>query len=419
MRLRGGARLTVGTGVVAVLILGSAGLASAECGDGTFDVETEECDYALAAVEQVCSEQCRVRCDTNVNDTATDHTCQHVSFGPFGAVAANAHPGIVNSVISQTHVHFTVTMAKDEADQTLASAVNLFPIKSSSFALYLGDPEPVTVLDSDGDEVPPSLEASITTCSAGLSRVQVHALDLDESYMIVFPAEGAAFRTLVLEELGEHARFHSFDSDGDGFGSPESVLLTWCKLGEDSLVQDDSDCDDTRASVFPGAVELCDGVDNDCDGEVEGSVCQDVTSTDVASTSSEGAAEQIDAQAPDDETRDAGASTRAEQMPAVDAGSAHSPLTSNVRDAGGQHEGSNDSVEASTAHAGHEPLDASATTSPARGAIAPGPDREGCGCTTVGARSRSDVWGAVGALVLLSCGLRRRVTGLRHRSVTS
>ena len=40
------------------------------------------------------------------------------------------------------------------------------------------------------------------------------------------------------------------DADGDGYGG-------------------DTDCDDASAAVHPGADELCDGVDNDCDGVVD------------------------------------------------------------------------------------------------------------------------------------------------------
>ena len=43
-----------------------------------------------------------------------------------------------------------------------------------------------------------------------------------------------------------------------------------------AIVCDDSDCDDTDASVYAGAPELCDGVDNDCDLAVdEGTECFD------------------------------------------------------------------------------------------------------------------------------------------------
>ena len=45
------------------------------------------------------------------------------------------------------------------------------------------------------------------------------------------------------------------DDDSDGF-----VECTW--VGDTSL--DGDDCDDTEAAVFPGALELCDGIANDC-----------------------------------------------------------------------------------------------------------------------------------------------------------
>ena len=57
------------------------------------------------------------------------------------------------------------------------------------------------------------------------------------------------------------------DSDGDGYGSPlVSAVACEAPTGH---VEDGTDCDDTSAAVMPGATELCDGIDNDCDGSID------------------------------------------------------------------------------------------------------------------------------------------------------
>jgi hypothetical protein len=57
------------------------------------------------------------------------------------------------------------------------------------------------------------------------------------------------------------------DADGDGWGDPSESVLA-CDLA-DGLSTNDADCDDSDASVYPEAPELCDGQDNDCDADVD------------------------------------------------------------------------------------------------------------------------------------------------------
>lgn len=57
------------------------------------------------------------------------------------------------------------------------------------------------------------------------------------------------------------------DEDQDGYGAGEESL-TGCTL-PDGYAATDDDCDDAAPDVHPGADELCDNRDNDCDQEVD------------------------------------------------------------------------------------------------------------------------------------------------------
>jgi hypothetical protein len=57
------------------------------------------------------------------------------------------------------------------------------------------------------------------------------------------------------------------DADADGFGAPGSSLAA-CDAPE-GYVADATDCDDASAIAFPGATEICDGTDDDCDGAID------------------------------------------------------------------------------------------------------------------------------------------------------
>jgi hypothetical protein len=53
---------------------------------------------------------------------------------------------------------------------------------------------------------------------------------------------------------------HAIDGDGDGY-SPGTCLASSALRGHD--------CDDSSAALHPGATELCDGLDNNCDGLID------------------------------------------------------------------------------------------------------------------------------------------------------
>ena len=65
------------------------------------------------------------------------------------------------------------------------------------------------------------------------------------------------------------------DSDSDGYGNA-AVVDVEC-YQPSGFVADDTDCDDTVSTTNPGADEYCDGVDNDCDGDIDEDSAVDAT----------------------------------------------------------------------------------------------------------------------------------------------
>ena len=57
------------------------------------------------------------------------------------------------------------------------------------------------------------------------------------------------------------------DTDGDGHGDP-TISLEAC-TAPSSYVSSFDDCDDTAPNTYLGASEVCDEIDNDCDGQID------------------------------------------------------------------------------------------------------------------------------------------------------
>ena len=64
-----------------------------------------------------------------------------------------------------------------------------------------------------------------------------------------------------------HPKTFYRDADNDGYGDPTDSIIVCTKPA--GYIANKRDCNDHNATVHPGAPELCDGIDNNCNGKVD------------------------------------------------------------------------------------------------------------------------------------------------------
>ncbi|TNE62866.1 MAG: T9SS type A sorting domain-containing protein [Bacteroidetes bacterium] len=124
--------------------------------------------------------------------------------------------------------------------------------------------------DSYGDAA-----TSLDTCSANLPAGYVaNSLDCDDSNPDIFPGATEVCDNvdndcdgLVDDSLAVYTYFA--DLDNDSYGDAGSYLDTCLATPPAGFVSDNLDCDDSNPDIYPGAEEVFDGLDNDCDGEID------------------------------------------------------------------------------------------------------------------------------------------------------
>jgi MYXO-CTERM domain-containing protein len=122
--------------------------------------------------------------------------------------------------------------------------------------------------DADGDghgsmELKPA--SSLSCSSAGVAPVDD---DCDDSAGLVFPGAEEKPADGVDQDCDGGDLCYS-DTDGDSYGSAELVESPNLSCVDGGEATSDADCDDTRASSYPGAAESCNGSDDNCDGTAD------------------------------------------------------------------------------------------------------------------------------------------------------
>ncbi len=182
--------------------------------------------------------------------------------------------------------------AQDLVVSSATAGEALFPGTSGDVGLTITNPNPYPVLVTLVEQVP---DSDITSDTEGCDPSNHEVAFTTQSTSIHVPADdstsanlvgaatmglgsadacqGAVF-TIPLRVTGgvddgsggSLTTFYA-DSDGDGYGDPDTS--TQAASAPPGYVGDDNDCDDGDAAVNPAAVEIANGIDDDCDAVVD------------------------------------------------------------------------------------------------------------------------------------------------------
>jgi len=139
----------------------------------------------------------------------------------------------------------------DDDDSALADDDDATSDDDDSTAGVDGDGDGVTVEDGDCDDDDPDVYPGATEVCDGVDQ------DCDDEV-----------------DEGVEMQPYAPDNDGDGFPSENADLVVMACSAPDGYLPDAApyDCADNLAGVYPGAKEVCNGVDDDCDGSLDDGV---------------------------------------------------------------------------------------------------------------------------------------------------
>lgn len=125
--------------------------------------------------------------------------------------------------------------------------------------------------DADGDGFG-DLNVPVSTCqSEAPGGFVTNSMDCYDNDATIFPGapelcDGLDNDCNGLADDGLTFTFYYEDTDGDGYGTPNSKFPSCAPEPPSGFVANHLDCNDTDASIHPDAAEICDDLDNDCNG---------------------------------------------------------------------------------------------------------------------------------------------------------
>lgn len=219
---------------------------------------------ALFVAVLCVSSSAAAQCD-HLNLSVTDHSCFHARLGPFAEVTAayDGGPSAVDNV-DEVHTHYRVALPVSSSTSATHASVTYTPVRAGHWAIFMEYRLPLEVMGPDGRAVPTDLVDDVADCPF-FEHVQSHVLMAGETYEFRFGLTDASSSVVVIEKVDDFLEQQGLDEDGDGYGAAADAVASACRPRA-GYVDNDRDCDDTDATIHPGAPEICDDVDRNCNG---------------------------------------------------------------------------------------------------------------------------------------------------------
>ncbi|WP_242087506.1 MopE-related protein [Aestuariivivens sediminis] len=135
--------------------------------------------------------------------------------------------------------------------------------------VYPGAPEICDGKDNDCDGVTPADE--LDNDGDGVSPCEGDCDDTDNTIYPFAPELCDGKDNDCVNGVDDGLVFTTYyiDADDDGFGDMNDAGDAFCSNPGAGYSLNNSDCNDANSAIYPAATEICDGLDNDCNGLVD------------------------------------------------------------------------------------------------------------------------------------------------------